>query len=159
MIIIGIDPGTATTGYGVVKIDNKSYNCVDYGVIRTPKDLEQQKRLAMINSEIGNLLDRYRPKALAIETIYFFKNSKTAIPVSHARGVILMTTAQKNIPVYEFTPLQAKSAVVGYGRADKNQVQEMVKIILRLKEIPRPNDAADALAIAICCIRKHYKMD
>ncbi len=150
MIILGIDPGTATTGYGLIKICNKDYTCLDYGVIETSPQNKQEDRLKIINDEINVIIKKYQPNVLAIESLFFFKNSKTAIPVSQARGVVLMAAAQKKIPVYEFTPLQAKMAIVGYGRADKKQVQEMVKRILNLKEIPKPDDASDALAIAIC---------
>ena len=151
MIVIGIDPGTATTGFGVIEIDKENeYSCLGYGTIKTIPEWEPQKRLKKISDDFTLLIDKYNPKVLAIESLYFFKNLKTAVPVSQARGVILMAAAQKNIPVYEFTPLQAKMATVGYGRADKKQVQEMVKIILRLEKVPKPDDASDALAIAVC---------
>lgn len=158
MLIMGIDPGTATTGYGIIEIKNKAYRCIEYGTIKTSKETKQEERLKIINTKVNDLLKEYQPQALAVETIYFFKNSKTAIPVSHARGVVLMAAAEQSIPVYEFTPLQAKSATVGHGRASKKQVQEMVKLLLSLDEIPRPNDAADALAIAICCARMQNKI-
>lgn len=158
MVILGIDPGTAHTGFGVVrKIQNlKSKNrnkikCLDYGLIQTNPDLPTAERLKKINNELNKLIKKYKPKVLAVENVYFFKNLKTAMPVSQAKGVVLLTAAKKNIPVYEFTPLQVKMAVVGYGKAEKNQVQQMVKILLHLKKIPQPDDAADALAIAICC--------
>lgn len=151
MIIIGIDPGTATTGYGVIKGDRDGHICLDYGVIETSKDWSEQDRLEKINNEVDDLIKRYKPNALAIESLYFFKNSKTVIPVSQSKGVVLMTASKNKIPVFEFTPLQAKMATVGYGRADKKQVQEMIKRILNLEEIPKPDDASDALAIAICC--------
>jgi crossover junction endodeoxyribonuclease RuvC len=157
-IVIGIDPGTATTGFGIIEVYNKKrYNCLDYGVIKTSSEWNPQERLKKINDDFTSLIKKYNPKVLAIESLFFFKNAKTAIPVSQARGVLLNVAAQKNIETYEFTPLQAKIATVGYGRAEKKQVQEMVKIILKLNEIPKPDDAADALAVAICYIHSSYK--
>jgi len=152
MIVLGIDPGTATTGYGLIKKEKSSVSCLGYGVIRTLAGTKPEVRLKKINQEVVSLIEKYQPDVLAIESLFFFKNSKTVIPVSQARGVILMAASQKKLPVFEYTPLQAKMATVGYGRADKKQVQEMVKRILELKEIPQPDDAADALAIALC----HY---
>ena len=152
MIIIGIDPGTATTGYGIIKNSEKSkkISCLGYGCIKTSPDWPDAERLKKINQELKKLIKKYNPKILAVENVYFFKNLKTAFPVSQAKGVILLTAAQKKIPVYEFTPLQVKMAVVGYGRADKKQVQNMTKVLFSLKEKPKPDDAADALAIAFC---------
>ena len=158
MIILGIDPGTATTGFGVIK-KGKKIECLAYGIIQTSPSLPTAERLRVLNNQLNGLIKKHRPKALAVENIYFFKNLKTAMPVSQAKGVILLTAAKKKIPVHEFTPLQAKMTVVGYGKAEKKQVQEMVKIILNLDKIPRPDDAADALAIAICCAKaldKHF---
>jgi len=155
MIILGIDPGTATTGYGVIKNQKKKKNpvCLEYGLIETKANLSPSERLKKINIELGKLIKKYQPEILAVENVYFFKNLKTALPVSQAKGVILFTAAKKKIPVYEFTPLQAKLAITGYGRAEKKQIQKMIKSILNLKEIPKPDDAADALAIAICGLR------
>jgi crossover junction endodeoxyribonuclease RuvC len=150
MIIIGIDPGTATTGYGIIKKNKKILECLGYGLIQTNSDLPMAERLKQLNNELNKLIRKYRPKVLVVENLYFFKNLKTAFPVSQAKGVILLTAAKKKIPVYEFTPLQVKMTITGYGRADKKQIQEMVKILLNLKKIPKPDDAADALAIAIC---------
>ncbi|MCD5384819.1 MAG: crossover junction endodeoxyribonuclease RuvC [Candidatus Pacebacteria bacterium] len=152
MIIIGIDPGTATTGYGIIKIEDKEHKCLDYGVINTSPKWSVGDRLYKIGVDLSDVLEKYNPDVLAIESLFFFKNVKTAIPVSQARGVILMIAAKKEIKTYEYTPLQAKMATVGYGRAEKKQIQEMVKILLNLDEVPKPNDAADALAIAICHI-------
>ncbi len=158
MIVMGIDPGTATTGFGVIKVSSKKeYNCLDYGVIKTSPNSSPQERLKKINDDFTSLVIKHQPSAIAIESLFFFKNAKTAIPVSQARGVLLNVIAQKEIKSYEFTPLQAKIATVGYGRAEKKQVQEMVKKILNLKEIPKPDDASDALAIAICYIHSFYK--
>lgn len=152
MISIGIDPGTATTGYGIVKIDKGNIACLDYGVISTGKSLSPSYRLDILNKELSLIIKKYSPDIMSVEKVYFFKNSKTAFPVSQAKGVIMMTASKENIPVKEFTPPQIKAAVTGYGKADKMQVQRMVQIILNLKEIPRPDDAADALGAAICGI-------
>lgn len=158
MIILGIDPGVANVGYGVVsKVRNpnpKTRNrlrCLGYGLIQTSSLLPPAERLKKISKELNKLIRKYQPKVLAVENVYFFKNLKTALPVSQAKGVILLAAANGNIPVYEFTPLQIKMAVVGYGRAEKRQVQEMIKNKLNLKELPKPDDVADALAVAVCC--------
>jgi crossover junction endodeoxyribonuclease RuvC len=150
--VMGIDPGTATTGYGVISAENKIFNCLEYGIIGTSSKWKTEDRLNKINDDLNILIEKHQPNVLAVESLFFFKNAKTIIPVSQARGVILMVASSKQIPVYEYTPLQAKMATVGYGRAEKKQVQEMVKILLKLDTIPRPDDAADALAIAICHI-------
>jgi crossover junction endodeoxyribonuclease RuvC len=149
MIILGIDPGTATTGYGLIKTDEKGH-CLDYGCIVTDPSETPEKRLKKIYEGVSKLIRLYKPDILSVEKIYFFKNLKTALPVSQAKGVILLAAARKNIKICEFTPLQVKIAVTGFGRAEKKQIQKMVKIMLRLKELPRPDDAADALAVAIC---------
>jgi len=158
MIILGIDPGTATTGYGAIrKIKTKrrknkdGFECLGYGTIQTSPSLSEGERLHIIHLTILQLINKYKPEILAVESIYFFKNLKTAFPVSQAKGVILFTAAKKKIPVQELTPLQAKMAITGYGRAEKKQIQKMVKVLLHLKEIPKPDDAADALAIALTC--------
>ena len=150
MIILGLDPGTATTGFGVI---TKKLECLDYGTIQTSPDLTQEKRLEIIFKQVSLLIKKYSPDLVAIEKLFFFKNLKTALPVSEARGVLLLLASQKNIPVEQITPLQVKMGVCGYGRASKKQVQEMVKRILKLDKIPKPDDAADALGIAICCSR------
>ncbi|MCK4782063.1 crossover junction endodeoxyribonuclease RuvC [Candidatus Parcubacteria bacterium] len=153
MIILGIDPGIATVGYGIVKKgDEKTQKleCLDFGTIKTDPSWTMGERLKKINSELTKLIKQYKPNILAVEKVYFFKNLKTAMPVSQAKGVILFTAAKKKIPVHEFTPLQIKTAVTGYGRADKKQIKEMVKILLNLKEAPKSDDAADALGAAIC---------
>jgi len=151
MIILGIDPGTATTGFGVIEKTKKKTRVIDYGCIKTRSDLGAGERLKIINNELNKLIKKHRPKILAVENVYFFKNLKTAMPVSQAKGVVLLTAAKKKIPVYEFTPLQMKMAIVGYGKAEKKQVQEMLKILLNMKETPKQDDAADALGIALCC--------
>jgi crossover junction endodeoxyribonuclease RuvC len=153
MIILGIDPGTAIVGYGVIEIKakGKTPGCLAYGSIQTnPKEL-MPNRLKTIYQELEKIIKKYRPDIMAVENIYFFKNLKTAMPVSQAKGVILLAAAQKNIPVKEVTPMQVKMTVVGYGKAEKQQVQKMVKLLLNLKEIPKPDDVADALAVALCC--------
>jgi len=154
MIIIGIDPGLATTGYGVIKKVKKNgkgaFLCLGYGLIKTLPLFSQGERLKKIHKELNFILKKYQPEILAVENIYFFKNLKTAMPVSQAKGVILFTAASRKIPVHEFTPLQVKMRLTGYGRADKKEVQKETQKILKLKELPKPDDAADALAIAIC---------
>jgi crossover junction endodeoxyribonuclease RuvC len=157
MIILGVDPGTATTGYGIVKIQNPNLKiqnrlaCLGYGSIKTSPAVVTAERLRKIHDELGKLINKHKPNILAVESLYFFKNLKTALPVSQAKGVILLAAAEKNIPTREFTPLQVKMAVSGYGRAEKKQVQRLVQALLGLKELPEPDDAADALAVAICC--------
>ncbi len=151
MIILGIDPGTATTGFGIIDYDKNSFSCLDYGVIETLSNECAGERLKQINSDLNYIIKKHKPALVAVESLFFFKNLKTVMPVSQARGVILFTVSKNNIPFVEYTPLQAKIAVTGYGKAQKNQVQEMVKNILNLEELPKPDDAADALAIAICC--------
>ncbi|MCG2700891.1 MAG: crossover junction endodeoxyribonuclease RuvC [Candidatus Falkowbacteria bacterium] len=150
-IILGIDPGIADTGYGVI-LKNKSgdLSCVDYGSIKTLAKTGMPERLEIINKELNKIIKKHRPNLIAIEQLFFCNNAKTAIVVGQARGVAILTARQNKIPVTEFTPLQVKQAVSTYGKASKTQVQKMVKLILNLKEIPKPDDAADALAIAIC---------
>lgn len=150
MIILGIDPGLATVGYAVIEYKGNRYKTIDYGTIRTDSKTIFPERLKIIYDELSNIIDRYNPVDLAVEELFFNKNVKTAIQVGQARGVEILAAIHKGLEVYEYTPLQVKQAVVGYGRAEKSQVQEMVKILLNLKEIPKPDDAADALAVAIC---------
>ncbi len=151
MIILGIDPGTATTGFGIIESRKKELTCIEYGIIETSPKLDMGERLKKINRELEEIIKSYEPEIAAVESLYFFKNLKTALPVSQARGVILLSFSNKNVPFKEFTPLQAKTAVAGYGRASKDQVQKMIKHILKLEKTPKPDDAADALAIAVCC--------
>ena len=150
MIILGIDPGIADTGFGVVKVENNSLACLEYGSIKTPAKLPLPRRLEIINIELAKLIKRRGPDLAAVEELFFCKNAKTALIVGQARGVIILTASKHKVPLAEFTPLQVKQAVSTYGRAGKEQVQRMVKLLLNLKEPPRPDDAADALAIAIC---------
>jgi len=151
MVILGIDPGLATTGFGIIKIKNREFAHIAHGVINTKAGGFYYKRLEQISRELGKIIKKYKPSKAAVEEIFMYKNVKTAIKVGEARGVILLTAAQNQVPVYEFTPLQIKQALTGYGRADKAQMQKMVKIILHLRQIPKSDDAADALAAAICC--------
>ncbi|MDP2934675.1 MAG: crossover junction endodeoxyribonuclease RuvC [bacterium] len=153
MIILGIDPGTAIVGFGLIEKENKSQKLklIEYGCIKTSAKFSTAERLKIIYEELSSLLKKHKPDIVAVEDLFFFKNLKTAINVSQARGVILLAIAEKNIVVAEFTPLQIKQAVACYGRAEKLQVQKMVKTLLGLDEIPKPDDAADALAAAICC--------
>ncbi|MGI5875711.1 MAG: crossover junction endodeoxyribonuclease RuvC [Dethiobacteria bacterium] len=158
MIVLGIDPGLATTGYGIVVKEGNQYYEKDYGYINTPAGMDLHQRLLIIFRSIGVLIDRYAPEAVAVEKLFFSKNTRTALQVGEARGAILTATAEKGLPVYEYTPLQVKQAVAGYGRADKKQVQQMVSILLRLAEPPRPDDAADALAVALCFLQS-FKLE
>lgn len=150
MRIIGIDPGYAIVGYGVLEFDNVRFKVVNYGAITTDPGTPFQDRLLEIHTDLNSVLDMFKPDCMSIEELYFNTNTTTGIDVAQARGVIMLAAAQRNIPIYEYTPLQVKVAVTGYGRAEKHQVQEMVKNILRLNAIPKPDDTADALAIAIC---------
>ncbi|CDZ75048.1 Crossover junction endodeoxyribonuclease RuvC [Peptoniphilus sp. ING2-D1G] len=149
MIILGIDPGLATIGYGVIEIMGNKYSALDYGIIKTEPSMNFPDRLLKIHRDLDNLINKYSPDDIAFEELFFNKNVKTALNVAHARGVLILTSKMYNEELYEYTPLQIKQAVVGYGRAEKHQIQEMVKMILNLQEIPRPDDAADALAVAI----------
>ncbi|MDD5738865.1 MAG: crossover junction endodeoxyribonuclease RuvC [Candidatus Pacebacteria bacterium] len=151
MIILGIDPGTATTGFGIIKKDSKrNFAMLDFGIIKTnPKD-SPSKRLQKIFEEISFILKKTKPDLVVVEKLYFFKNLKTAMPVAEARGVILLAIQQNKFKIIELTPLEVKMGICGYGRAEKQQVQKMVKETLKLEKIPRPDDAADALALAIC---------
>jgi len=151
MTILGIDPGTAITGYGIIKKSPSKLKVIDYGCIKTEAKFSTAERLAKIDKQLAKLIRKYKPQKIAVEDIFFFKNLKTVVKVSQARGVILARAAQMKASIMEYTPLQVKQAVTSYGRADKSQVQKMVKLLLNLKEIPKPDDAADALAVAICC--------
>lgn len=149
MIILGIDPGIAIVGYGVIEVDRGNFKMIDYGVIKTPKEESKPVRLCMIEKGLISLIEKYKPDSIAIEELFFSSNTKTAITVAEARGVLLLTATKYCGNLFEYTPMQVKQAVTGYGGADKLQVQSMVKTMLKLKSIPRPDDAADALAIAI----------
>ena len=150
MIILGIDPGFALTGYGVIDYTGNRLKMLEYGVISTKAGEKFSSRLLQIDAGIKALADKYHPDACAIEELFFNNNVTTAISAAQGRGVALTAAAGKGIPVYEYTPLQVKQNVVGYGRAEKKQVQTMVKMLLKLDTLPKPDDASDALAIAIC---------
>jgi crossover junction endodeoxyribonuclease RuvC len=150
LIILGIDPGFALTGYGVIDYTGNRLKMLEYGVISTKAGEKFSSRLLQIDAGIKALADKYHPDACAIEELFFNNNVTTAISAAQGRGVALTAAAGKGIPVYEYTPLQVKQNVVGYGRAEKKQVQTMVKMLLKLDTLPKPDDAADALAIAIC---------
>lgn len=150
MRIIGIDPGYAIVGVGVVEYKNSRFTTLDYGAITTKANTDFAFRLKVIYDDFNQIVNQYKPDAIAIERLFFTTNQKTAIDVAQARGIILLVSAQNNIPCYEYTPLQVKQSVVGYGKAIKSQVIEMTTKLLNLKQRPKPDDVADALAIAIC---------
>lgn len=150
MRILGIDPGYAIVGYGVLEFDNVHFKTVNYGAITTNPETPFDKRLEEIYNDTASVIEMFKPDCMSIEKLYFNTNITTGIDVAQARGVIMLAAAQRDVPIFEYTPLQVKVAVTGYGRAEKHQMQEMTKNILHLKEIPKPDDTADALAIAIC---------
>lgn len=150
MIIIGIDPGYAIVGVGVVEYVGNKFRTLEYNAITTPAGMNTVDRLKKIYDEMTMYIEKYKPDAMAIEELFFNSNQKTAINVAQARGVLLIAAANHNLPISEYTPLQVKQSVTGYGRAEKKQIQQMVKMILGLNVIPKPDDAADALALAIC---------
>ena len=147
---MGIDPGIATTGWGLVEKQGNKFALVDFGTITTPACDPHSARLVELHEKLNQVIKKYSPAVVAVEELFFAKNVKTAIAVGQARGVILLTVKENHLPLLEFTPLEVKQAITGFGRATKKQIQNMVKILLGLKVIPRPDDAADALAIAIC---------
>jgi crossover junction endodeoxyribonuclease RuvC len=150
-VVIGIDPGTAITGYGIVReLENGDLEWITHGVITTPGDWDDPQRLLYIHQELSEIIVENEPDCCAVEKLFFQKNIKTAIGVGQGRGAALIAAAASKLPVSEYTPLEVKQAIVGYGNADKNQIQHMVKMLLNLPELPQPDDAADALAIAIC---------
>ncbi len=150
MLILGVDPGTAITGYGLLEQNGNQLTARRFGVLKTSSDSSLSERLKEIYNNIIDLVIEYKPEVMAVEELFFNKNSRTALAVGQARGVIMLASAMQGVKVAEYTPLQVKMAVVGYGRAEKRQVQEMVRVLLRLDSVPKPDDAADALAIAIC---------
>jgi crossover junction endodeoxyribonuclease RuvC len=149
-IILGIDPGIADTGYGLVKAEGSRLACLAYGSIKTSSKLDLVTRLEILHKELDQIIKKYKPDYATIEQLFFNKNVRTALIVGQARGVALLTLKQNNLEIFDYTPSQVKSAISSYGKASKLQVQKMVKLILNLKELPQPDDAADALAIAIC---------
>jgi crossover junction endodeoxyribonuclease RuvC len=175
MIALGIDPGTATTGYGAVSfssqrrvlkesslkvnIEKTNLKIIDYGCIKTSPKFSDAERLRLISNDLKKIINKYRPNILAVENIFFFRNMKTALPVSQAKGVIMLTAVRKKLPIYEFTPLEVKMIIGGHGWTKKSKIQEVIKTSFGLKEIPKPDDASDALGIAICGALKqcYYK--
>ena len=150
MIILGIDPGVATIGFGVVRAERQKNTLLRYGVITTPPGIPLSHRLLQIFDDMEELIHAFHPDEMAVEELFFSKNITTGIAVAHGRGVILLSAQKLDLPIFEYTPMQVKQAVAGYGGADKRQVMLMTQRLLNMKEIPRPDDAADALAIAIC---------
>ncbi|MFH0912415.1 MAG: crossover junction endodeoxyribonuclease RuvC [Patescibacteria group bacterium] len=157
-IILGIDPGTATTGFGIVRDAKGQVEYIDCGCIATSKGIPPAERLLTIQKSLEILIKKYRPEKVAVEKLFFTKNITTAISVAEARGVILVSAAKHNLEIVEYTPLQVKQTLTGYGKADKQQMQRMVKSILKLQNIPKPDDAADALAIAICAVHHQVRV-
>ncbi len=151
-IILGIDPGIADTGYGVIKEDGGRLSCLAYGSIKTSAKADLITRLEILHQELDKIIKKYQPQLAAIEQLFFNKNVRTALIVGQARGVILLTLKQNKLPIIDFTPSQVKQGVSAYGQASKMQVQKMVKLTLSLKELPKPDDAADALAVALCAL-------
>lgn len=150
MYILGIDPGYAIVGYGVVKYEANKFTTITYGAITTPANMPFVKRLDKIYSDLTTIFKTYKIDALSIEKLFFNTNTKTAIDVAQARGVIVLSAERSGVPVFEYTPLQVKQSVTGYGRAEKKQIMEMTRVMLGLKSVPKPDDTADALALAIC---------
>jgi crossover junction endodeoxyribonuclease RuvC len=150
LLTLGIDPGTAIMGYGLVASDGRSLHAIDYGALTTPSDLRPEERLRRLHERLCEIIAAHRPDAMAVEELFFNANARTVIAVGQARGVALLAAAQAGLCVHEYTPLQVKGAVAGYGRAGKEQVQLMAATLLGLRTVPRPDDAADALAVAIC---------
>lgn len=151
MRILGIDPGTGILGFGVIDFQKSKTKLIDAGVIRTPVKQPDAERLLTIYDELKELIEELKPEVMSVEKLFFAQNVTTAMTVSQARGVVLLLGQQYKLELHEFTPLQIKQAVTGYGKADKKQMQEMVRVLLGLTEVPKPDDAADALAAAICC--------
>ncbi len=150
MLILGIDPGLATIGFGFVLKNGEKYKAIEYGAITTAAHQIVEKRLDEIYDSMCELINRHKPDCMVVEELFFNSNATTAIDVAMARGVILLAAFKNGVDIYEYTPLEVKSSVVGYGRAEKQQVQYMVRLMLDLKETPKPDDTADALALALC---------
>ena len=150
MLVLGIDPGTAITGFGLVREAGAGLALVDYGVITTPSGQPLPQRLQTIYQGLGSVIRQHQPETAAVEELFFSRNVRTALSVGHARGVALLALADAGLRVFEYKPLEVKQAIAGYGGADKQQVQEMVRMLLSLDQIPQPDDAADAVAVAIC---------
>jgi crossover junction endodeoxyribonuclease RuvC len=152
VLILGIDPGTAITGYGLVREDKDRLVLVDYGAVTTPSSQPLATRLQTIYQGLSEVIRQHQPTAAAVEELFFSRNVRTALSVGHARGVALLALADAGLPIYEYKPLEVKQAIAGYGGADKHQVQEMVRMLLNLEHAPHPDDAADAVAVAVCHI-------
>lgn len=152
MIVMGVDPGSRATGFGIISVQGNRYQCLQYGVISGGAKESFAERLKRIHRELEGLLRRYAPAAIVVEDLFYALNVKSALRLGHTRGVVLLAAAQARVPLFEYSPLEVKKAVVGYGRADKSQIQMMVRTLLNLKETPQPHDAADALAIALCYV-------
>ena len=150
LIILGIDPGYAIIGYGIIRFESNRFEVLDFGAITTDAHTDFNDRLFEIYTELSVLIAKHHPDAMSVEKLYFNTNQKTAIAVAEARGVILLAARQNNVPIFEYTPLEVKQSVVGYGRAEKQQVQAMIKVLLNLDAVPKPDDTADALAMAVC---------
>ena len=150
MIILGIDPGYAIVGWGVLEYQGNRFRVIDYGAITTEASMDMYDRFKAIHDELNRIIELHKPDAMAIEELFFNSNRTTAINVAQARGVLILSALNHRVPVFEYTPLQVKQAVAGYGRAEKQQVQQMTKVLLNLNQVPKPDDTADALAIAIC---------
>lgn len=153
MVVLGIDPGYAIVGWGLVEFKNNSFRPLRYGAITTNADIDFNTRLKMIYDDLSEIIKEFNPDSMAVEKLYFTTNQKTAIMVAEARGVIILSAKQNNLPVFEYTPLQVKTAVTGYGKAKKPQVMEMTRRLLKLASVPKPDDTADALAIALTHIQ------
>ena len=153
MIVLGIDPGVATIGFGVVRAERQKNTLVQYGVITTPPGIPLSSRLLQISDDMEELIRTFHPDEMAVEELFFTKNITTGIAVAHGRGVILLSAERLGVPVFEYTPMQVKQAVVGYGKAEKRQVMDMTKRLLGLSAVPKPDDAADAVAVALCHAR------
>ncbi|MGI6267753.1 MAG: crossover junction endodeoxyribonuclease RuvC [Acutalibacteraceae bacterium] len=150
MLILGIDPGYAIVGYGVINYEANRFSVIEYGAVTTPAKMPFNRRIESIYDELSEIMQRTQVQAMSIEKLFYNTNAKTVIDVSQARGVIMLAAQKHNLEIAEYTPLQVKQSVVGYGRAEKKQVQEMTRVILKLDKIPKPDDTADALAMAIC---------
>lgn len=150
MIILGIDPGYAIVGWGIIDYTANRFSVIDYGAVTTEAGTPFNRRLETVYDGVEEIIKKYRPEALAIEKLFYNTNAKTVIDVAQARGVINLSAVKNGVEIFEYTPLQVKQSVVGYGRAEKKQVQEMTRVILKLQKIPKPDDTADALAMAIC---------
>jgi len=155
LLVLGIDPGTATTGYGLVEEDDGDFHLVKCGVVSTPAGMPLEKRLLLLYDELSRIVANYHPEEMAVEEVFFGKNVTTAIAVSHGRGIALLVAAQNGIPVFSYKPAEIKQSVAGYGNADKHQMQTMIKMLLSLEQVPKPDDAADAVAVAICHIQQN----